>query len=62
MLKIHRLVEIFPPMTPEEFESLKKSIHRNGQQVPIKVLKSTNEIIDGRHRYQACQELSLIHI
>ena len=59
MLKIHRLVEIFPPMTPEEFESLKKSIHRNGQQVPIKVLKSTNEIIDGRHRYQACQELNI---
>ena len=59
MLKIHKLAEIFPPMIQDEFESLKKSIHCNGQEVPIKVLKSTNEIIDGRHRYKACQELNI---
>ena len=59
MLKIHKLAEIFPPMIQDEFESLKKSIHCNGQEVPIKVLKSTNEIIDGRHRYKAWQELNI---
>ena len=59
MLKIHRLVEIFPPMIQDEFKRLKTSIYSNGQEVPIKVLKSTNEIIDGRHRYKACQELNI---
>jgi ParB-like chromosome segregation protein Spo0J len=54
-LQFHPVTEIFPPMEPAVFQALVDDIAVHGQQDPILVLKG--EIIDGRHRYQACQQL-----
>ena len=51
---------VFPPMLPFEFESLKASIRRNGLKEPLLVWNGA--IMDGRHRYKACQELGLAPI
>ena len=49
--------EAFPAMKHDEFQGLKESIQRNGQQEPILVWN--NKIVDGRHRLKACQELGI---
>lgn len=54
-LQFHPVTEIFPPMEPAVFQALVDDIEAHGQQEPILVLNG--DIIDGRHRYQACQQL-----
>ena len=54
---IHELAEVFPPMDDEHFADLKASIAAHGQRHPITVWDG--KIIDGKHRYQACQELDI---
>ena len=44
-------------MTTDEYEALKQSIKDIGQQQPIIIYD--NEILDGFHRYQACEELNI---
>ena len=56
-LQMHPIVEAFPKMSADEFEGLKASIKDNGQLEPIRVWDG--QIIDGRHRYLAAQELGL---
>ena len=46
-----------PPMSFDEYQSLKVSLARNGQLEPIIVFE--NRIIDGRHRFSACNELGI---
>lgn len=58
-LKCHPHVLLFPRMREDEFEQLKQDIAKNGLELPIKVLKRKNLIIDGRHRYEACRELGI---
>lgn len=53
----HPLSAVFPPMTPEEFQSLKDSIDANGVLNPITLYEDM--IIDGWHRYQAALELGM---
>ncbi|MEM6401615.1 MAG: DNA methyltransferase [Cyanobacteria bacterium P01_D01_bin.116] len=53
-LKCHKFVSLFPRMTKDQFGQFKKDIAVNGLYIPILVLKNTNLIIDGRHRYEAC--------
>jgi ParB-like chromosome segregation protein Spo0J len=53
----HPITAVFPRMTPTAYAELKADIAANGQQVPIVILK--NQILDGRHRYQACRELGV---
>lgn len=48
--------QILPPLLPEEFESLKASIAERGVEVPI-IVDQDDEIIDGFHRWRACDEL-----
>jgi len=57
-LTLHRLCELIPPCTEEEFKELKEDIRKNGLQVPIKLFE--NKILDGRSRYQACLELEKV--
>ena len=45
-------------LSPEENESLKQSIKENGLHVPI-IVNQNGIILDGHHRYKACQELGI---
>jgi hypothetical protein len=54
-LTLHPFCEIIPPCTAKEFAELKEDIKKNGLQVPVKLL--TDQILDGRSRYNACIEL-----
>lgn len=56
-LNLHPVAELLPNMSTEEYEGLKASIREHGQEVPILLLHG--QIIDGRHRYLACQELGI---
>lgn len=50
--------QILPPLLPDEFESLKDSIAERGVEVPI-IVDQDDEIIDGFHRWLACDELGV---
>ena len=50
-------VELFPAMNLDEFNALKQSIQRNGQSEPILLFRG--QVVDGRHRLKACQELGI---
>lgn len=56
-LTIHPVADIMPPLSEIEFDALVSDIRRNGQINPIIV--HNNQIIDGRHRYWACNQLSI---
>jgi hypothetical protein len=56
-LNIHPIADLMPSMSTEEYEGLKASIRERGQKVPILLLHG--QILDGRHRYRACQELGI---
>jgi hypothetical protein len=56
-LKIHPAADLFPPMGQQEFKALKDDIEANGQREEIVMYE--DQILDGRHRYQACQELGM---
>lgn len=48
---------IFPMMSDEDFQELKRSIQTNGQLMPIELWQG--RLIDGRNRLKACRELML---
>lgn len=56
-MKPHPLSLVIPDMTPDEFSSLTESIRTEGQLEDIVTLDGM--ILDGRHRYQVCQNLNL---
>jgi ParB-like chromosome segregation protein Spo0J len=45
-------------LSPQEYESLKQSIMKDGLYVPI-IVNQNGIILDGHHRYKACQELGI---
>ena len=49
---------LVPQLSAEEYESLKQSIKENGLYVPI-IVNQDGIILDGHHRYKACQELGI---
>jgi len=51
----HELALVFPPMTETEFAAFKEDIREHGQHEPITLYEG--KILDGLHRYRACQEL-----
>lgn len=53
----HELALVFPPMTEPEFAAFKADIKEQGQREPITLYEG--KILDGLHRYRACQELGL---
>jgi ParB-like chromosome segregation protein Spo0J len=55
ILPFHPVTEIFPAMDPSAFDTLVEDIAQHGQKEPILVLDG--QVIDGRHRIQACQQL-----
>ena len=56
-IPIHALATIFPPMTDAEFAALKSDISEHGVHQPVAVWRG--EIIDGRNRYLAAEELGI---
>jgi N6-adenosine-specific RNA methylase IME4 len=56
--KFHDVTKIFPLMTEEEFDDLKKDIEKNGLKESIWIDNFGN-IIDGRNRDRACKEIGL---
>jgi hypothetical protein len=51
----HELALVFPPMSEPEFAAFKEDIREQGQQEAIVLYEG--KILDGLHRYRACQEL-----
>lgn len=56
-MQIHPVANIFPAMSAAEFEALKADIAQHGQRE--RVWTYQGQIIDGRHRARACEELGL---
>ena len=56
-LPLHELATLFPAMSDEEYAGLKADIAINGVHQPVAVWRQ--QLIDGRHRYQACQDLGI---
>lgn len=56
-LALSPLTALFPSMAAEQYAALKESIARHGLLEPLLVHRG--EVIDGRHRWRACQELGL---
>lgn len=56
-MNIHPVADIFPRMSPAEFGALREDIRANGQREPIWTWRG--QVIDGRHRAQACAELGI---
>lgn len=56
-MKIHPIASLVPDFTKEEYEALVGDIKQNGQIDPIMTYEG--QIIDGRHRFKACQELGI---
>ncbi|MGC2570524.1 MAG: ParB/RepB/Spo0J family partition protein, partial [Candidatus Nitrosopolaris sp.] len=50
---------MMPPVTASEYERLKRSIKEEGRLLLPIVLNQDNVILDGHHRFQACQELGI---
>lgn len=56
-MQINKYAMIPNPLSAERYQELKSSIEKYGQHIPIVLHKG--EILDGRHRYQACIELGI---
>jgi 16S rRNA G966 N2-methylase RsmD len=50
--------KLVPPLSKEEYESLKQSIKESGLWFPI-ISNSQGVILDGHHRFKICQELEV---
>lgn len=57
MLQQHPLSKLFPPMSAEDFQELLEDIRRQGVLEPIELLDGM--VLDGWHRYTACQQLGI---
>jgi ParB-like chromosome segregation protein Spo0J len=56
-MKIHPLADIFPRMPAAEFDALKADIEQHGVREPV--WTHDGQLIDGRHRWRACDELGI---
>jgi ParB-like chromosome segregation protein Spo0J len=54
---LHPAVEIFPAMDESSFSGLVEDIRANGQLEPILVWRG--QVIDGRNRLNACEQLGI---
>lgn len=55
--ELHPLSLVMPPMSDDEYQQLLESIKQHGQMEPVVIFDG--QILDGRHRYAACQELNI---
>lgn len=57
-IRVHEAANMFPMMSDQELEDLKKSILSQGLMDPVSVL-SDGQLIDGRNRVRACSEIGI---
>ena len=57
-LQLHPVAEIFPPMSPEDFDRLCADVKAHGLRESI-WLHPDGSILDGRHRYKACARVGV---
>jgi hypothetical protein len=50
---------LLPPLTDEQYETLKASIAANGVVDPVLIWEATGEVFDGFHRVRCCEELGV---
>ena len=50
---------LLPPLSPEDFENLEKSIVRDGVRDPLVIWQEERILIDGYHRYEICTKHGL---
>lgn len=53
-----RFYQTMPPLSADEFDSLKQSIRADGVTVPV-IVDEAGNIIDGHHRAMVCRELGI---
>src|SRR6185369_2687431 len=53
----HPLSEMFPPISPEDFDKLVADIKANGLHQPI--VRYQGKILDGNNRYRACSQAGI---
>jgi hypothetical protein len=56
-VEVHPAADLFPMMSPEEYEGLRDDIHQHGQREKIVLWQGL--LIDGRNRLRACIELGI---
>jgi ParB-like chromosome segregation protein Spo0J len=56
-LSLHPVAKLFPAMPQADFDALAEDIRLHGVRMPI--LVHGGQILDGRHRYKACQQLGV---
>jgi site-specific DNA-methyltransferase (adenine-specific) len=56
-MKIHPIADLLPMLSGLEWESFKADISKNGIRLPVVVYQG--QILDGRNRWKACQELKI---
>lgn len=56
-LVLHPAAAIFPRMSEAEFAALREDIREHGVRQPVLVYRG--EVLDGRHRLEACRELDI---
>lgn len=56
-LPLHPLAELFPAMDPDEYEAFKADVAEHGLREPVWAWNG--QVIDGRHRQRACEELAV---
>ena len=52
------IYQLMPSLTDDEFKELKADIEKRGVLVPVE-FDEDGHILDGHHRYRACQELGI---
>lgn len=53
------LRDLIPPLTDDEYTSLKESIRNDGCREPLTIWKGQNIILDGHNRYEICRDLKV---
>jgi hypothetical protein len=56
-LSFHPIADIFPRLEGPEFDALKEDIQAHGLREPLWL--HDGQVVDGRNRYRACQELGI---
>lgn len=58
-MQVHPLANLLPAMSEPEYRALLASVRANGLREPIVCDAESGDLLDGRHRRRACEELGI---